>query len=80
MLRNGGHGVNRVPIIAGTDLHDAARMSASRVRNASVLPKRRIRRSTVGELCWKDMSKYGATPSVLVSACTSVGRISAGWR
>ena len=30
-------------------------------RNDSALPKRRIRRSTRGEACWKDRSKYGTT-------------------
>ena len=30
-------------------------------RKSSVPPNRRIRRSSVGEECWKDRSKYGAT-------------------
>ncbi len=34
-----------------------ARTVPSRSRKASVLPNRRIRRSTVGEECWKLMSK-----------------------
>ena len=57
-----------------------ARTVASRSRKLSVLPKRRIRRSTVGEECWKLMSKYGTTPGVEVSTSTSDGRISAGCR
>jgi len=58
----------------------AARICSSSARKLSVPPKRRIRRSTACELCWKDMSKYGTTPGVEVSVCTSEGRISAGWR
>ena len=57
-----------------------ARIVSRSARKLSVLPKRRIRRSTVGEECWKLMSKYGATPGVPVSTSTSPGRISAGCR
>jgi hypothetical protein len=45
-----------------------------------VPPKRRIRRSTDADECWKLMSKYGATPGVPVSTDTRPGRISAGCR
>ena len=49
----------------------AARMVASRSRKRSVSPKRRIRRSSGPEECWKLMSKYGTTPGVPVSTSTS---------
>ena len=43
-------------------------------------PKRRIRRSSGCEACWKDRSKYGTTPGVDAIASSSEGRISAGCR
>ena len=57
-----------------------ARIWSSSARKVSVLPNRRIRRRTGAEACWKLMSKYGATPGVLVSTSTRPGRISAGCR
>ena len=39
-----------------------ARTRSTSSRNGSVPPNRRIRRSTVGEACWKDRSNYGMTP------------------
>ena len=41
-----------------------ARAWSSSPRNASASPKRRIRRSTGLEACWKERSKYAATPGV----------------
>ena len=49
-------------------------------RKGSVPPNRRIRRSTVGEACWKEMSYHGMTPGVSAIASSSPGRISAGCR
>ncbi len=56
------------------------RIVPSSSRNCSVLPKRRIRRSTAGAECWNDRSKYGTTSVVPVITSISPGRISAGWR
>ncbi len=53
---------------------------SSSPRKASESPKRRIRRSTGFEACWKDRSKYAATPGVEAIAVTSPGRVSAGCR
>ena len=49
-------------------------------RNDSALPKRRIRRSTRGEACWKDRSKYGTTFGVPAITSIRLGRTSAGCR
>ncbi len=58
----------------------SARTDASSSRNRSVEPNRRIRRSTGSLACWKDRSKYAATPGVEVMTSTSEGRVSAGCR
>ena len=55
-------------------------IAASRSRNRSLSPKRRILRNTDGLACWKDRSKYGTTPAVPVMTSTKLGRISAGCR
>ena len=51
-------------------------------RKSSREPKRRIRRSTGGLACWKDRSKYGATPGVrgdgLDQAGPRLGRLQVG--
>jgi hypothetical protein len=56
------------------------RIAASRSRNLSASPKRRIRRSTGPLACWKDRSKYAATPGVELSVSRRPGRTSAGCR
>ncbi len=42
-----------------------ARTRSISSRNGSVPPNRRIRRSTVGDACWKDRSYHGMTPGTV---------------
>ena len=66
---------------ADAGLRRQRRASARAARGtARWSPKRRIRRSSGPLACWKDRSKYGATPGVAAMASTSAGRISAGCR
>ena len=59
----------------------ASRLICSiRARNRSVSPNLRIARSTGPLACWKDRSKYGATPGVEAITSISPGRTSAGCR
>ena len=58
----------------------SARARSSRSRNDSVEPNRFIRRSTGALACWKDRSKYGATPGVVAITSSRDGRSSAGCR
>ena len=65
----------RIPAAGASD-----RIDASRLKKASGLPKRRIRRNTGADACWKDRSKYGTTPAVPAITSIRPGRISAGCR
>lgn len=58
----------------------SARIWSSSPRNRSRSPNLRMDRSTGPLACWKDMSKYGATPGVPQIASMSPGRVSAGCR
>jgi hypothetical protein len=57
-----------------------ARICSSSARKLSESPNRRIRLSSGPDACWKERSKYGATPGVDAIAVTRPGRVSAGWR
>ena len=67
--------LERTPASGASD-----RTVSSRPRKLSGSPNRRIRRSTALLACWKERSKYGATPGVVAIASSSPGRSSAGWR
>ena len=74
--------LRRMRRFGGTDdfLALIARARSISARKSSVPPNRRIRRSSAGEECWNDRSKYGAMPGVEAISCSRPGRSSAGWR